>query len=148
MLEFRLRPKDNYVLETEWDKIYVLTEHWISDLSFYKDDLKFFRHLIDKYFIWISEESHLKEVERILNNVNTLARKAENLLTRTSKHLSHIKDIMEEPFAHDSQKFREEHQNLEDEIAVFIKTCRDQRKLVFSVIEHVVDNERLQEIKP
>lgn len=146
MLELRMRPKNNYILETDWDELYVLTEHWMSDLYFYADDLKFFRHLIDKYFIWINQQEHQKEVERILHAVIELTDKAQDLLKKTEEHKGHIKDIIEEPFTYDSQKFREEHQKLEDEISNFIKGCRNQRKEVFSVIEHVVDKERLQEI--
>ena len=146
MSEFRLRPKDDYVLVTKWDKLFVLTQHWISDLRFYQDDLRFFKQLIKRYFIWINTDKHQREVEIILNAVNKLAHKAEDLIKKTSGHLGHIKDIIDEPFTHDSQKFREEHQDLEYEIAVFVKTCRDQRDQVFSVIEHVVDKERLQEM--
>lgn len=146
MLELRMRPKNNYIFETNWDELYALTEHWLSDLHFYADDLKFFHHLIDKYFIWINEPEHQLEVEKILQEVIELTDRAQDLLKKTAKHQGHLKDIMEEPFTYDSQKFREEHQKLEDEISAFVKRCRDQRKEVFSVIEHVVDKERLQEI--
>lgn len=143
---FRLRPKDDYIFTTTWEELYVLTHHWISDLKFYEDDLKFFLHLIDKYFIWINEKEHQKEVGKIRKGVIELTREVTYLKKETSKHLGHIKDIIEEPFTHDSHKFREEHQKLEDEISDFVKTCRNQRKEVFSVIEHVIENERLQEI--
>ncbi|AVR45978.1 hypothetical protein C7S20_12340 [Christiangramia fulva] len=146
MLELRMRPKNNYIFETDWDELYVLTEHWMSDLQFYADDLRFFRHLIDKYFIWIKEQENQREVEKILFSVIELTDAAQDLLKKTAKHRDHIKDILEEPFTYDSQKFREEHQKLEDEISDFIKSCRKQRKEVFSVIEHVIDKEGLQEI--
>lgn len=146
MSEFRMRPKDNYIQETNWESLYVLTEHWISDLKFYQDDLKFFRHLIDKYFIWINEQEHQIEVEKIRHAVIDLTRQAEEIMEKTLKHLGHISDIMEDPFTYDSSKFRDEHEVLEDEISDFIKTCRDQRQEVFSVIKHIVESERLQEI--
>lgn len=146
MSEFRYRPKDDYIQETNWESLYVLTEHWISDLRFYEDDLKFFRNLIDKYFIWINEKEHQLEVEKIRHAVIELSKRASEIQKKTLKHLGNLASIIKEPFSHDSDKFRDEHQVLEDEISDFIKTCRNQRKDVFAVIEHVVDNERLQEI--
>ncbi len=53
MSSFRSRPKDRYIEEGDWQPLYVLTEHWKSDLSFYAEDLKFLAHLIDNYFMWI-----------------------------------------------------------------------------------------------
>lgn len=146
MSEFRMRPKDNYILDTAWDKLYVLTEHWISDLKFYEKDLQFFNKLIDENFIWINEEKHFKEVEKIQRGVLKQIKKCQNLLKSTSRHLVHIKDIIESPFLYDSQNFRKEHQILEDEISAFVKENRKQRKEVFSIIEHVVEKKRLQEV--
>ncbi|MCG9971669.1 hypothetical protein [Christiangramia crocea] len=143
---FRSRPKDDYILETNWEELYVLTRHWVSNLEFYKDDLKFFRHLIDKYFIWINEKEHQVKAESIRNGVIKLTRQSNDLIKETLKHLGHIKDIMEDPFTHDSQRFREEHQGLEDKISEFIKSCRTQRRELFSITEHIVENDRLGEI--
>ena len=49
MKDFRIRPKDNYINEASWEQLYVLTEHWKSDLVFYHKDLRFLHLLIDKY---------------------------------------------------------------------------------------------------
>ncbi|MFK5973327.1 MAG: hypothetical protein QM485_08600 [Flavobacteriaceae bacterium] len=62
MNDFRKRPKDNFIQETNCQELYVLTNHWKSDLLFYKDDLIFLHHLIDKYFIWITKKDNLTKV--------------------------------------------------------------------------------------
>ena len=49
--------------------------------------------------------------------------------------------ILVNPFKYDSQKFREEHQQLEDDISVFIKTFRENRKEVFEVTKHVIESD-------
>ncbi len=145
MSELRMRPKSTYILNSGWNELHVLTQHWISDLHFYGDDLKFFHHLIDKYFIWINEKEHLDEISKIKSNVQEMTKSCSDLLKRCSTHLSHIEAIIEDPFPYNSQKFREEHQALEDEISNFVKACRNQRKELFSVIEHLVESERFQE---
>src|SRR5665811_322155 len=68
MSDFRSRPKDQYIHEADWQQLYVLTEHWKSDLSFYEGDLKFLHHLIDKYFMWISKKEHIDMVREIEMN--------------------------------------------------------------------------------
>ncbi len=69
MNEYRMRPKDSYLQNSQWQELYVLTEHWKSDLLFYKDDLKFLHHLLDKYFIWITKTENLKAVQTIGQNI-------------------------------------------------------------------------------
>ena len=59
MKNFRIRPKDNYINEASWEQLYVLTEHWKSDLVFYHKDLRFLHLLIDKYFMWISNKENI-----------------------------------------------------------------------------------------
>jgi len=41
MNNFRNRPKYNYIHEADWQQLIILTEHWKSDLLFYKDDIRF-----------------------------------------------------------------------------------------------------------
>ena len=69
MNDFRNRPKDNYIQKADWQKLYILTEHWKSDLSFYKDDLRFLHHLIDKYFLWISKKENIDMMQNIEINL-------------------------------------------------------------------------------
>ncbi len=69
MNDFRNRPKYNYIHEADWQKLYLLTELWKSDLLFYKDDLKFLYHLIDKYFLRISKRENIDMVQEIEVNL-------------------------------------------------------------------------------
>jgi hypothetical protein len=59
MNDFRNRPKDNYIHEADLQKLDILKEHWKSGLLFYKDDLKFLHHLINKCFLWISKKENI-----------------------------------------------------------------------------------------
>ena len=57
--------QENNIEEVKWQELYVLTDHWKSDLAFYKDDLRFLHHLIDKYIIWITKDENLNMVQDI-----------------------------------------------------------------------------------
>lgn len=143
MSDFRTRPKDNFIMETDWRKLHVLTNHWKSDLLFYLDDLRFLQHLIDKYFIWITQKDNLREVQQMGRAIFDHTKECKLLLEKLDKHLSHLANVMDEPLKNGSDTFREEHQELEDRIAKFIKAVRENRKKLFSVTERVVDSEQL-----
>ena len=141
MIEFRNRPNDNYIHEADWQKLYVLTEHWKSDLLFYKDDLTFLDHLIDKYFIWISKKENIDLVRDIELNLLQIYKQGNSLLKRVNKHLHHLAELIDDPFKYDSHQFRTEHEKLEDSIADFIKSFRKNRKDVLAITEYIIDTE-------
>lgn len=143
MSDFRSRPKDQYIHEADWQQLYVLTEHWKSDLSFYEEDLKFLHHLIDKYFMWISKKEHIDMVREIEVNLLATDEQCGSMLNRVNKHLHHLAELMDNSFANDSNKFRKEHAQLEDDIATFVKTFRSNRKEIFTVTDYLMDTEKL-----
>ena len=54
----------------QWEDLYILAEHWESDLKFYSDDLRFLHHLVDKYFIWITKSENLELVRESRSDVH------------------------------------------------------------------------------
>lgn len=143
MTDYRSRPKADFIQETNWQELYVLTKHWKSDMLFYKDDLKFLHHLIDKYFIWITQKGNVEAVQKIGTSILKDSRDCETLIEKIDDHLVHLAALINEPLKKESGKFRDEHQELEDEIAHFTKTVRENRKLLFRVTEKVLDSEQL-----
>ena len=51
--------------KANWQELYILSKHWKSDLEFFKDDLRFLHHLVDKYIIWITKKENLEMVTAI-----------------------------------------------------------------------------------
>ena len=146
MSEFRIRPIDNYIHEADWQKLYVLTEHWKSDLEFYLHDLQFLAHVIDKYFIWMTNEDDIHHVQKVKSILAKSTRNCEQLKNRTAKHLSHLADLIDDPFKYDSHVFRNEHEQLENDIASFVKLFRKNRKDVYRITEYVLDSEKLSNL--
>ena len=142
MSNFRNRPKGQYIQEADWQQLYVLTEHWKSDISFYKDDLKFLHHLIDKYFKWISRKENIDMVLEIEVKLLGIDEQCGTLLHRVNTHLHQLAELIDNPFAYDSHKFRTEHDKLEDDIATFVKDFRSNRREVFTVTDYLMDKEQ------
>jgi len=141
MENLSLRPKGDFSYTAEYQQLYVLTEHWKSDLEFYIGDLRFLHHLIEKYFVWFASKEHLDEMRNLAVRLSEIGKKCDKLLEQTSKHLSHLAELIDDPFKYDSHKFRTEHEQLENEMASFVKKFRDIKKETFAVSEKVIENE-------
>jgi len=141
MENLSLRPKGNFTWTAEYGELYTLTEHWQSDLQFYKDDLQFLYHLIDKYFIWLINTENLDEMRNLSSGLSESGINCDRLLEKTSKHLTHLAELIDDPFKYDSHKFRSEHEELENEIASFIKKFRKIKKETFADMEPVIERE-------
>ncbi len=129
-----------------WQELYVLTEHWQSDLEFYKDDLRFLHHLVDKYFIWITKSENLEIVKEIVLQVTDLQKRCENLIEKVLNHrhdLTYFENNSEES---KWQQALEQHEELEKEIYSFVKEFRTNRKEVFRITEYVIDSEQLTDL--
>ncbi len=66
-----------------------------------------------------------------------------SLLNRANKQVHHLAELLDNPFAYDYYKFRTEHEQLEDELAKFVKGFRKNRKEVFAITEHVMNGEEM-----
>lgn len=143
MSEFRNRPKDGYIHEADWQNLYSLTERWKSDLEFYNEDLRFLHGLIDKFFMYISKKENIDMVREIEIGLLEMDNRSSSLLEKTNKHLHHLSELIDNPFAYDSHTFRTEHEQLEDELEVFVKDFRKNRKEVFKVTKYTIDTEEM-----
>mgnify|MGYP006987950815 CR=1 FL=1 len=145
MTNFGSRPKDNYIMTAEWKQLYALTEHWQSDLLFHQDEIKFLYHLVNKYVMWLTRYEEVEMVRKIRKLLAEIRSECHKLLGKVETHLGHLSDLMENPFAHDSQTFRREHEELEEEIAMFAKHFRHAKKETFKTTEHLMDSVEVAE---
>ena len=141
MTNFRNRPKDGYIFSADWQELYILTKHWQSDLLFYKDDIRFLKHLMESYFIWITNKETIDSVRDIKLKSLEIEVQCDSLLDKIALHLKHLANLMEDAFKYDAQVFREEHLRLEDDIADFVVDFRKNRREVFEVTEFVMETE-------
>lgn len=145
MENFRQRPKGEFMIQADWDQLYLLTKHWESDLKFFRDDLQFLNKLIDKYFIWIDDDESIKEVSKLRSELHEIRSRCEDLLHKTQKHREQL-GVMIENDSDDSRIFRLEHEHLENEVTDFVKSFRSNRKEIFKITEYLKDTEDFSEI--
>ncbi|MGB5428261.1 hypothetical protein [Eudoraea sp.] len=138
--------QQNKIGEVNWQELYILTDHWKSDLNFYKDDLRFLHHLIDKYIIWITKDDNLNLVKNIQKNLFEIRNKSMDLMKEVTTHQGNLGLMVENPVQSSNPQFIDDHEDLEDKMSKFVKLFRSNRKEVFSITEYIIDSEELPNI--
>ncbi len=146
MIDKKHNQELNFLKDGPWDELYVLTGHWISDLEFYRNDLRFLHHLIDKYLMWISKSENLDMVNKLKNGLFDLGVNVRDLLEKIGKHRIQLGQVVENFNKADAGIIRTEHEHLEEEITLFVKSFRNNRKEVFTITEYIIDSEKLASI--
>ncbi|MGC1516024.1 MAG: hypothetical protein WA810_10655 [Maribacter sp.] len=133
-----------FIKDGPWDSLYVLTQHWESDLEFYTDDSRFLYALIDKYFIWVTKSENLDSVKKLMSNLCSLRETIKRLLGKTTQHRVRLGYLVENPKSADTDVIKNDHQRLEAEMADVVKLFRSNRKDIFEITEFIIDSEKLE----
>lgn len=145
-MELRTRPKSDYLYAADLSELYVLAEHWKSDMDFYKDELRFLHDLVDKYFIWLTSKENIDHTREVALRLRQAEEERSIVASGIRHHLHRIGQMIVGPAAGDEQDFREEHILLEDKMTDLVKNIRALKKEVFALTEHVIESEKLQHL--
>jgi hypothetical protein len=141
MDNLKRKPKNDFNWEAQWQQMYLLTEDRYSDLQFYKDDLKFLYHLIDKYFMGLTQNASLDQMRELVKELSEETTACDALLDKTALHLKHLAALIDAPYKYDSHQSRSKQEKLEDEIDTFVQNFRKNKKEIFSITEKVMKKE-------
>ena len=136
-MEFRSRPKSNYLLNAEWQELHALTGHWQSDIKFFEDEISFLALLFDKYFAAFTDKENIERTKAVAANLSSIETQRKEIGIRIVKHLHRTEALLLDPFANDSASLRNEHEALEDELTSFVKSFRGVKQEVFNLAERV-----------
>ena len=125
----------------KWNELYALTGHWQSDLKFFKDELRFLNRVINKFFIWLTEDGNVMMARTMVNRLTGLEGRRNALDLEIAKYMSHIRELLQNPFPYDDTRLREQHMELESELAAFVKDFRSLKEEVFELTEQVLETE-------
>jgi hypothetical protein len=147
MDDMRWRPKGNYSNKAELGQLCALAGFWRSEIAFYKDELRFFKSLADKYMIWLTRASVMKLMGETSAQITTLSIESESLSERVEAHCKDLTRIEENSSKEDEDWFRQEHGILEEDIADFVSSVRKLKAKLFSDVEKVIDTEKLYDLQ-
>ena len=145
-MQLGIRPKSDFMHTASWEQLYAITEHWQSDLEFYGDEIRFMQDLISKYFMLLVKEESSEHLQNLVSRMLAIDKQHGALKDRTAGHMGHIVDLIQNSFAHDEQRFRDEHGGLEDEFVKFVNDFKALKKEVFKVTEHILQTEKMKHL--
>jgi hypothetical protein len=125
-----------------WPGLYALTEHWQSDVKFFQDELRFINTLVDRYLLKLIEEDTFSRIEPLALALLRLEKRSNDLEDRITIHLEHIRELLESPFSHDSQTYKDEHLTLENDLMDFVKDFRFAKGEIFKSTEQVLKTDK------
>ncbi|HEX8038177.1 MAG TPA: hypothetical protein VF490_03470 [Chryseosolibacter sp.] len=121
---------------------YVVTEHWMSDLQFFNEEITFLRNVINKYFLTLIEEKNIGSTRAVAADLSSIEKECADLRARVAGHLKHLAHRIENPFPYNAQEYQDEHARLEDAMTAMMKEFRVVKKEVFKVSEYAIDSEK------
>jgi hypothetical protein len=125
----------------EWSKLYILAEHWQSDLKFFRDELRFLNRIIKRFLLWLNEDENILSTRSLINRITDTENHRRTLDEHVAKHMLHIRELMENPFVYDETRVEDEHLAMEKEFSGFVKNFRTLKSDVFKEAEHVIERE-------
>jgi hypothetical protein len=130
----------------DWKHMFVIAEHWKSDLDFFVDELNFFRKLLDKYLFTLIDEKHIGDTLPLVTSLKQFEKKRIELERKVNAHLTKLTDLVQNPFAQDSQLSMDLHSKLEGSMVDFAKNFRSLKKEVFRLSEDAMESNKAKHL--
>lgn len=141
MINYRNRPKGQYIQEASWQDLYKLTEEWKNNLEFQLFEIEFLQNLIKRYFVELLDQENLDELRELQKDLYQYENQSKLLLENIDVHLNHIVKVIDEPFTFDASVFRREHELLEDDTSVFLIKHNTMKLTAFKMVKDSLQNE-------
>ncbi len=91
-------------------------------------------------------EKNIDQTSTRVPHVIALENDRNSLVKKVETHGRHIAALVENPFAHNAQKYKSEHEKLESEFASFAKAFRNVKAEVFKITEKVFHSEKVKKL--
>jgi hypothetical protein len=146
MINYRSRPKGEYIKDATWQDLYALTEQWKNNLDFQLFEIEFLQNLIETYFVKLLVQQNLDELRELQRDLYQAKNQSKRLLQNIEVHKRHIVKIIDEPFTFDASLFRTEHELLEDDTSEFLKMHKTMKITTFNMVKDILQDEKPKSI--
>ncbi|MBA4055804.1 MAG: hypothetical protein C0490_13900 [Marivirga sp.] len=136
----------NDPLIQDWESMFVMAEHWKSDMDYFLEELNFFRKLVDKYFLSLIEEKHINNTRHLAAGLAEFDKKRVEIERDLNTNLTQLSNLTQNPFAQESQVSVELHHKLEGSMSDFVKNFKSLKKEVFMLAENVMESEKAKHL--
>jgi hypothetical protein len=126
--------------------MFIIGEHWKSDVEFFNEELDFLRRLVDKHYSTLVDEANMERTKSLISMLGETQKRSDILLQDVQSHMTHVSALFENPFAHDAQECKDEHENLETRVANFSRDFRSVKREAFALGKLAIESEKAKHL--
>jgi hypothetical protein len=146
MSKLKETPSGNF--EKELERMYVRTEHWISDYQFFEDECRFLINLMDKYLMGtlLADDEKNGALKDIIERLLKLDASQKSIAALNKENLSYLAGLIQNKEIFDPEECRDRQSDLESDHTAFLRTYRAIKKEVFQLSEKLLASARQKNI--
>ena len=128
-------------LEDELQELYILSNHWISDIHFEEDEIRFLKKIINNYLVPGLKSGQLDEIADFNKTLTRQDENIANLKNKIAGLLKFIGGLVNDSNAEIRIDLVEKFAALEAEMKTLFESVKQVKKLLFSFTEEVMKAE-------
>ncbi|MGB5370034.1 MAG: hypothetical protein WBN18_06355 [Flavobacteriaceae bacterium] len=125
-------------------KQYEISLEWISELSLYRDEMKFLKRLIDRYYLEVVKLENLDEIREEVMQLQDLGHANKALLKELVRFRDRIKGFMDCPDDLLAPEQEMTHTNLQKKMAAFKLRFLSAKQEIFGIANDVLEKMKTQ----
>jgi hypothetical protein len=129
-MESKILSSTGFLHEFSVEELYVLTTHWLTDITFFEQEITYFQSLITRYFLPHVQEENMLLIASISDHFKSLDVRKEQIKSSIIEHQLKLSGLLDKAHIDNEPQLNALHTNLEGKLFEFIKTLR-QVKLEF-----------------
>lgn len=139
-----MRPKSNDVINTDWQDIHRLINHWESEMEFYNDEVRFLMILFEKYFTAMVGKENIEATKLAAASLTAMDMTRSTLTERLHRASQQISELAVKGDLSDQEalSMKNDYKLLEDDLAAFAEKFRALKSTVFQLTERIAKTER------
>ena len=134
----------NLASTDKWQGLYQRAEGWQSNLAFHRDELRFFKRILDKYFILLISDTKLDEMRKMSVDTAHKENEVQKLASDCKILFRNIGEFIDLKSSHNEEALRQDFNALERGCNEFETSFKELKTLVFKITEHMLRSEKLK----
>jgi hypothetical protein len=132
-----------YLIKAGHDLLFQEIQEWETDLSFFQNEMNFFKKLLSRTFLRVTNKGGTEALDKLKNKVEfSLTIKCQALLGKVRQHEEHLLKIEEDLIQKPDDQVIEEHSDLKVDVNRFVTEMRIFKIELFKAVENIIHSER------
>ncbi len=118
---------------------YEMALEWISELSLYKDEMRFLKRLIDRYYLEVVKLENLDEIREEVMQLQDLVHDNRSLFREVDQYRARLRRFMDRHKGSVLPELESTHKNLQKKMATFRLRFHSVKQEIFGIANSVLE---------